>query len=633
MNRSFVISSTLALAFAFALVACGPSNRDPGNNPGTDGTGPACSEGQRRCNSSTYEVCSSGNWVIQEDCMVTCNETLGCVNCQPGEAVCKDGNVHTCDAGGEVGGQSEACTGSTICAGGTCVDACADAADKKSYIGCEYWAVDLDNAVEVRRLPTGAGTCPSGEKNITAPICVNGTQLSGLCDPPAGTCPANFTCETRGVCVLDAQGSPFAIVVSNPQSRDVAVTVSTGAGASFTQTVAAGAVTPILPQATPMPGLPDQSIDGTGIEPKAYKVVSDLPIVAYQFNPLDNVNVFSNDASLLIPRTAWDIEYYVMTMATLDRRPQNHAYHGYLSVVSYADGTVVEVTPSATVRASATQASIAAGTPTMFTLGAFDVLTLQATAGGDLTGSRVRSVDGTTPIGVFGGHEANVFGETTPPNGTQVAGPCCADHLEEMLFPTSTWGKEFAIARSRDRGTNEPDMLRVIAQKPNTIITFNPAPASGTCGTLMPGQHCEVKIRVDTAITATEPVMIGHFLQSAIWQDPIFGSSVGEGDPSFALAVPVEQYRTEYTVLVPQAYGKNFMSISAPANGAIIVDGVGIVMTPFANGLYRGARHQVNPGQHKVSCPNGCGITMYGYSSAVSYMFAGGLDLKQIVIQ
>ena len=30
---------------------------------------------------------------------------------------------------------------------GACVDACNDAAASRSYIACEYWAVDLDNAV------------------------------------------------------------------------------------------------------------------------------------------------------------------------------------------------------------------------------------------------------------------------------------------------------------------------------------------------------------------------------------------------------------------------------------------------------------------------------------------------------
>lgn len=271
-----------------------------------------------------------------------------------------------------------------------------------------------------------------------------------------------------------------------------------------------------------------------------------------------------------------------------------------------------------------------AGVPTMFTLNAYDVLTLQASPGGDLTGTKVRSTDGVTTFGVFGGHEAMGFGEMTPPNGSNTIGPCCADHIEEMLFPTSTWGKTFAVVRSQPRGTNEPDVLRIMAQKPNTTVTFDPAP-TGTCATLQPGQFCQVKIAQDTVVTATEPVLVSHFLESAIWSSPL-GSSVGEGDPSMALGVPVEQFRTDYTILVPQQYTKNFISIAAPSSGAVLVDGNPIQMTPFGSGTYRGARHVVNPGQHKISCPNGCGVLVYGYSNAVSYMFAGGLDLKQIVI-
>jgi hypothetical protein len=135
------------------------------------------------------------------------------------------------------------------------------------------------------------------------------------------------------------------------------------------------------------------------------------------------------------------------------------------------------------------------------------------------------------------------FGEMNPPNGTNILGPCCADHLEDMMFPTSTWGKEFAIARSQSRGTNELDVLRIMAQKPNTTVTITPAPV-GTCPTLNAGQHCQIKISADTSIIASEPVLIGHYLQSAIWQDPIFGGALGSGDPSMALAVPTEQYRT-----------------------------------------------------------------------------------------
>jgi hypothetical protein len=616
---------------AVFLIACGPSGRNnPGDDDGPDAPGPECSDGSTRCAGAVRESCVGGQWTTAEECAVACNDELGCVNCQPGEAVCEDGNVHTCDANGNVGGETMACTGSNICSEGMCVDACADAAEKKSYIGCEYMAVDLDNAVEVLGIAPAGNCTQTGARKVTMDACRNGNTVQGLCDP-GNTCPGATTCQSSSLCVLDAQGSPFAIVVSNPQARPVTVTVTPPVGAPFNKEVAAGAVLAIEPQDE---GVPDQSVDGSGIARKAYKVTSDLPIVAYQFNPLDNVNVFSNDASLLIPRTAFDIEYYVMTMPTLTRRPQNHSYNGYLTVVAAEDNTVIEVTTTAATRPGGGQAAVAANTPTQFTLQAFEVLTLQAVDDGDLTGTRVRSVNGTTTFGVFGGHEATGFGEMM---GPLPAGPCCADHLEEMLFPTSTWGKTFAIARSQSRGTNEPDMLRIMAQKPNTTITFDPPPAAGTCGTLAPGRFCEVKVQVDTAITANEPILVGHYLQSAIWQDilpPPFGQPpVGEGDPDISLAVPVEQFRTEYTVLVPAAYAKNFLSISATEAGAVTVDGLAVALTPFAGNQYRSARMQVVAGQHKIVCPNSCSVEVYGYDNAVSYMFAGGLDLKQIVLE
>jgi hypothetical protein len=344
--------------------------------------------------------------------------------------------------------------------------------------------------------------------------------------------------------------------------------------------------------------------------------------------------VFSNDASLLLPTTAYDVEYYAATWPTLNRRVaaagNKDNYYGYITIVANQADTVVEITPKAATVVGNGQAALPANTPAQFTLQPFETLTLQAVADGDLSGTLIRSV-GTQTFGVFGGHEAMFQGEDLPPDNTHTAGPCCADHIEEMLFPTSTWGKTFAITRSKQR-SNEPDILRIMAQKANTTITFDPSPTSGSCGTLQPGQFCEIKIQGDTGITASEPVLVSHYLESALWQDPFFGGSVGEGDPSFSIAVPVEQFRTDYTVLVPNAYTKNFLSIAAPGQGAVIVDGLVVAMQPYAGGLYRAARMQVNAGQHVIKCPNGCGVEVMGYSDAVSYMFAGGLDLKPIVL-
>jgi hypothetical protein len=649
--------SVLALLASGVLVACGPS-APHGDDTTEPDAASECQQGQVRCQGSTYQHCEAGQWEKTEDCEAACVASVGCVTCEPGINSCDGDNVVACDANGEPGGTIQTCDGALTCVNGACVNACEEAAKNKSYIGCEYWAVDLDNAVEVLGV---IGMEQSDGTQLTAqectdnngvsqniPVCyhLDGTTVdgtAGLCDPPSGTCPGGYTCGAQNACVLNAQGSPFAIVVSNPQTKAANVTITGAGGATITQTIAAGAVTPIFPQQNG--AIPDLSIDGTTLASKAYKIESDLPIVAYQFNPLNNVKVFSNDASLLVPRAAWDTDYYAMSYPTLNRRnvglfqtPQ-HPYYGFVTVVAWEDGTEISVTPKAAVQASATQQTIAAGATKTFTLNAFDVLQLEAapTATGDLTGTHIVSTNGKT-VGVFGGHEATLFGETTAPDQDHTNGPCCADHLEEMLFPSTTWGKTFAIARSKQR-SNEPDLVRILAQKPNTTITFNPAPSSGTCGTLGPGQFCEVKLMSDTEISSTEPVLVGHYLLSAMWRDnPFFPfiqpTWVGTGDPSMSIAVPTEQFRKSYTILVPSQYAKNYVSIAAAATGGVSVDGTPVnVMMPFpSGGSHRGAVIELSAGQHKITCADGCGITVYGYSDAVSYMFAGGLDLKPLVI-
>ena len=101
-----------------------------------------------------------------------------------------------------------------------------------------------------------------------------------------------------------------------------------------------------------------------------------------------------------------------------------------------------------------------------------------------------------------------------------------------------------------------------------------------------------------------------------------------------SIGVPTEQYRTDYTILIPNSYMQNFLSISAAATGGVTVDNVATTLAPFPGaGTHRAARVPVTAGQHTIHCADGCGVLVYGYDNAVSYMFAGGLDLKQIVIQ
>jgi len=629
--------TVLAIAALFALVGCGTSVSQEAQADG----GVACVVGQTTCLGNTFQTCENGVFTDSQVCSNVCDGQLGCVDCLPNQSFCDGNSAFTCTSDGHKGDLIETCTGELICSQGRCVDACQEAADNRSYIGCDYFVVDNDNAIEVLDVP-GSNGCTGDILNPGAPGAIERNDLffchdpdatgfppffparktAGLCDPD-GSCPSGYSCEQAPVCVLDAQNSPFAVVVSNPHTSAVDVSLSNVLGQTETFTLAAGEVKSILPQSL---GFPDQSIDGSGVFAKAYRLESTAPVVAYQFNPLDNVDVFSNDGSLLIARHAFDSKYYAMTWPTLERRSQGtHDYHGYLTVVAWEDGTEVTVKPSAAVVEGASFSALAAGQNKTFTLNAFDVLNLEAVADGDLTGSVVESSNGKT-FGMFAGHEAIVIQNTDQ--------SCCADHIEEMMFPASTWGKDFVVARSKERGMNEPDLVRILAQKGGTTVSFSPAPISGSCGMLNEGQHCDVRIKADTQITATEPILVGHYLLSVIESD---GFSVqGVGDPSLALAVPYEQYRSAYDFLVPSEYEEQYISVVAQAGAEVILDGVSVTsqMQTVGSGAFIAGRIQVQPGQHKLSCgANTCGIEIYGYSDAVSYLFAGGLDLQRIVVE
>ena len=193
----------------------------------------------------------------------------------PGEQVCNNGVCGVCTPGAKrcTGQKAEICAtdGSgwmtlddcpskgLTCLGGLCVNPCSADFKSGTNVGCDYWAVDLDNAVDF----------------------ANGQTY-------------------------DAQNAQFSVIVSNTADSPATVHVTLGVDKSApgaktkSWTVPAKGLQVInLPDKSW--GVPNQNQDGSNINKKAYRIQSSQPIVAYQFNPLSNFGVFSNDASLLLP--------------------------------------------------------------------------------------------------------------------------------------------------------------------------------------------------------------------------------------------------------------------------------------------------------------------------------------------
>jgi hypothetical protein len=159
------------------------------------------------------------------------------------------------------------------------------------------------------------------------------------------------------------------------------------------------------------------------------------------------------------------------------------------------------------------------------------------------------------------------------------------------------------------------------------VVTTDPP--TGSCPTLAAGAFCDLDISADIEVSANEPILVAHYLKSVNSQ-----AVPATGDPSMALAVPTEQFRSNYSFLVPDAYEEQYISVVSLTGQALALDGVDVSdqLTSFGSGAYSGGRISVLPGSHILNCANGCGLEVYGYSDSVSYLFAGGLDLEPIVI-
>src|SRR5262249_54776652 len=144
---------------------------------------------------------------------------------------------------------------------------------------------------------------------------------------------------------------------------------------------------------------------GTFVSHHAYHVKSTAPLIAYQFNPLDNVGVFSNDASLLLPTESLDHRYLVLswpqTIALTDDSATNMGLHlpPSLTVVAIADQTTVDVRLSTPIVGGGGIAAAKAGDTVHVVLDRYQVLNLETGSfNADFTGSMV---DADHPVAVY----------------------------------------------------------------------------------------------------------------------------------------------------------------------------------------------------------------------------------------
>ena len=608
--------------------------------------------------------------------------------CYPGNDRCAftDGGIEasntgnarqSCNGDGTAWTQNN-CTGSDVCgtdpatsSPGQCLSACAVAEAAQSYVGCDYW----------------------------------GTLMSNTALSPA------FTSESGGV-------SEYALVVGNTSNSLTAhVTVSAlNGGGTYAQTVGPNSVGTVK--------LPWNEICGTGKAHAGYHLTSDVPVTVYQFNPLNsaiatshscssnsscaiyetsvdhffckngkcNHGAFTDDASLLLPTHLLGTSYVVVAQdheSEQDDFGDSLPYPGEFSVVSTHDDTAVQIhfagaavsTASggcSSVSGQGSLSTVSAGQTLQYTLNNGDVLQFWSASTGnkscsgningddsclwanDLTGSIVTSVPGTDgtakPIAVFGGADCTF----KPYN------KFACDHIEEEMFPYSTWGKKYVGVKSHNYAGSSgtyPDYWRIVSacgpsSCPNgATVTVTPAMGPARASSSCPSCSCVNNNNVTTC--TLPPVGSG---QTAPWVEfqhsgsftansdqPIVlaqyfvgeeeANSDVEGDPSLVLMPPVEQWRTNYTVLAPTTYAHNYVNLAVSDQASttkVKVDGTTVTgwSQIASTGTYvaQWPLNNSGTGSHTIVTTGGAkvGAVVTGYDSYVSYGYTGGLDLHSI---
>lgn len=597
------------------------------NEAGSAKTEEEC-KGDLRCNDSTgkcsAEICIPGAF---EGCTATgqqsyCNPSgteIVSAPC-PGNSPCSNGRCEDaeCTPGGfrcigptqqEVCNDAGAyvpgafCPFGTECFNGVCEELCELNKKVSSYIGCEYWSADLDNFDDALSQPHAIVVSNISEE-LTAKI-----EL--------------FQGEETNPLVFDGSGQQFQKTI--PPGGAAIYSIPTGSDHSGTRQ----------------------------LSNKAIRITANIPVIAYQFNPLNNVDVFSNDGTLLLPTNSVGKEYWGMSWP---HRGGQTTIRGFLTVINSSGlPNRVEVTPSAEVVAGEGIPAISAGEKRVFELNPGDSLNLE-TSGLELTDARADGclkdtqgppesvvpcpdltgthIVGTQDLTVFGGHQC----------GNVVQGINRCDHIESILLPVSTWGKNYIGSKYEPRATTatpEPEIWRVVAAEDNTQIQTIP-PIDGIHGyTLDAGEWRQFEATDHFVLGASKPVMVAQYMVGSNWlgipricnTGVDAGNPTGIGDPSMTIAVPVDQYRKEYLILTPDAYRLDYVNVMAPSGQRVEIDGVAIpdaAWKTVANSAFDVARIEVRDGFHKLKSQVPFGIVSYGYDCHVSYAYPGGLNVEKI---
>jgi hypothetical protein len=418
----------------------------------------------------------------------------------------------------------------------------------------------------------------------------------------------------------------YAVAVSNVNlSNPATVTVSQASAGGWTEIDGAT----LTPMSLYTFNLPAFMVDGSGlIADRSYRIESDIPIVAYQFNPIDGSTSYLSDASMLIPVTSLSLTYDVVGWKQTLNMGADDTMRAYFVAVAVSDGTTVTATPA---MAPLSGPSVPSSTaPFDVPMSDGDVLSVETMNVGDsMTGSRVVSNAG-HPIAVFSGQECAYIPETV----------FACDHLEEQIPGLRFWGTEFIGARMPIRSTvDQTDQVlwQIYASEATQVTIAADAGVTGApLGTfsMAAGEVQEFfasgtqAAPGDLYISSVEPIGVMQYMIGS--ENP---NCNGVGDPAMVYTSPTQQFLPRYVVLVPGTWINDVLIITRNAGIGVLLDDVEIPDGEFfsvAGSGFEVTRKIVADGVHTLRSEDetyGLGVVVVGWDQWDSYAYIGGMGM------
>jgi len=493
--------------------------------------------------------------------------------------------------------------------GAQCVNPCLDSLGNDTSNGCEFYAVEMDVTPETEGVCYAVFVVNQWKTGEPAKIEVsrNGEVLpiEQFARVPVGTGTALTYVPFDAQQGLEQDHIAILFLSRDPNAK---VDASAPTNPGVLADCPAG-VTPAI--------MGDAALHGTG-KSQAFRIRSNVPVVAYQMLPYGGGRARVTGATLLVPTNAWDGNYVVADAyqaPSSDLIPEfgDPAYRAGPTTVVIAsqDDTTVTINPTAEIVSGGPLQGSSKGSPVQYVLNQGEYL--QFTQHDELTGS---ALEANHPVAVIGGSTLMDVPVTQPQRG---------DTGEQMLPPVRALGSEYVAAPYRNR-TSMPENppWRIVGVVNGTALTYEPAKPPTAPSMIDANNLYEFETAGPFVVRSQDAE---HPFYFASYMTGGFDFDDGDGDPDFVNVVPPAQYLPHYTFFTDPTYPETNLVIIRARDDAtglmpdVNLDCAGLLdgwQAVGTSGLYEMTRIDLSTGNFEGvgGCNNGV-HTIQGTLAAV----------------